>query len=59
MNSERIDPIRVSKPAVTNYGRLLEILERNAGEAREPELIERLRAALARLHAATGGADGV
>jgi hypothetical protein len=33
------------KPA-TNYGRLLKILERNLADAREPELIRRLREAL-------------
>jgi hypothetical protein len=33
------------KPA-DNYGRLLEILERNVARASEPELVQRLRAAL-------------
>jgi hypothetical protein len=42
------------KPAgANNYDRLLVILECNAAEAREPELIARLRETLARLRAAT------
>ncbi len=38
-------PTKAPKP-VTNYARLLAILERNAADAREPELVKRLRAAL-------------
>ena len=34
---------RKPKPVTDNFDRLLAILERNATEAREPELIRRLR----------------
>jgi len=49
--TRRITPItadiKTSAPApVTNYDRLLTILERNAANAREPELIQRLRDAI-------------
>jgi hypothetical protein len=46
------------KPVVTNYDRLLIILERNAAEAREPELIARLRETITRLRAATEEHNG-
>ena len=35
-----------SEPAVTNFDRLLEVLERNAASAHEPELARRLREAI-------------
>jgi hypothetical protein len=39
--------IKTSAPKpVTNYSRLLKILERNAASVREPELVKRLRSAL-------------
>jgi hypothetical protein len=47
--TRRITPIKIPapKPApVTNYDRLLAILERNAASVQEPELVARLRAAL-------------
>jgi hypothetical protein len=43
---------------VTNFDRLLAILERNAASAREPELIARLHEMLARLRAATEEHNG-
>ena len=39
--------IKTPKPKpVTNYDRLLAILERNVADAREPELVTRLREAI-------------
>jgi hypothetical protein len=34
------------KPVITNYERLLRVLEANAASAREPELVQRLKLAL-------------
>jgi hypothetical protein len=40
-------PAPTAKPKlVTNYARLLAILERKLADAREPELVTRLRAAI-------------
>jgi hypothetical protein len=44
--------------SITNFDRLLVILERNAANSREPELVARLREMLARLRAATDEHNG-
>jgi hypothetical protein len=50
-------PAPAPKP-VTNYERLLAVLERNAASTHEPELIARLREMLTRLRAATEEHNG-